>query len=358
MALNSSGPISLIGSTTGQSIAKELGLSETAQLSLFDSSVRNLLNVASGPISMFDGYGKSSAFAFTISTNQQEANLRTLALAAGWNGTSSVTATVSAGVYIWSDTTGTAALTINGSWPGGVTLVNNGYIIGKGGVGGAGTTESSGPGGTGGPAISLGINATITNNSGAYIAGGGGGGAARGGGGGGDGAGGGGGAGGGVGGSNYTAAGGTAGSIGASGGNGNDLNLDGFFSGSGGGGGRILPGTGGIGGTVFSPNCGGRGGGAGGGGGSDFAYYSTQQTGGTGGSAGNVGGNGNPGPNPYVVRDPGAAGGGGGWGASGGFALSFGSTSAGTPGAGGKAIALNGFTATRSGAGTTYGAVS
>jgi hypothetical protein len=32
--------------------------------------------------------------------------------------------------------------------------------------------------------------------------------------------------------------------------------------------------------------------------------------------------------------------------------------SSGNPGAGGKAIALNGFIVTRSGAGTTYGAVS
>ena len=71
MPLNSSGPISLIGSITGQSIAKELAVSETAQLSLFDSSVRTLLGVASGPISMFDGYGKSSGFSFTILYNQQ-----------------------------------------------------------------------------------------------------------------------------------------------------------------------------------------------------------------------------------------------------------------------------------------------
>jgi hypothetical protein len=32
--------------------------------------------------------------------------------------------------------------------------------------------------------------------------------------------------------------------------------------------------------------------------------------------------------------------------------------SSGSPGAGGRAIALNGFTVTRSGSGTTYGAVS
>lgn len=353
MALNNSGPISLSGSTAGQSIALELGLSAGTQLNLGNASVRTLAGVPSGAITMpTNFYGKSSTFSFSITTNQQEANLRSLALTAGWNGSSAVIATVNAGVYIWSDATGTAALTINGSWPGGVTLVNNGYIIGKGGTGGQGVAANSSSlknGAAGGPAISLGVNVTITNNSGAYIAGGGGGGAGSGSSAGGAGGAGGGGAGGGVGGSVPTRSGGTAGSVGSSGGNGS--NNPGDASSSGGGGGRILPGTGGAGGA--SSTWYGFGGGSGGGGGAQIPYYANP-TGGTGGSAGNTGGNAT---NPNS-GDVGGGGGGGGWGASGGSGSNGAGGTAGTAGSGGKAIALNGFTATRSGAGTTYGAVS
>ena len=337
MALNASGPISIAGTTAGESIQVELGGNGTTQMSLNDTAVRTLAGVASGQIAMpTNFYGKANSFSFTISTNQQEANLRTLALAAGWNGTSAVQATVSASVYVWSDNTSVAGLTIDGSWPGGVTLTNSGYIIGKGGEGGSsGGTTAGAPGG---PAISLGINATIVNNSGAFIAGGGGGG-------GGNLAGGGGGAGGGNAGSGrFSNAGGTGGAIGSSGNDGVAGALGGkgggagggaggtqatgppnpSLGGGGGGGGRILPGTGGAGGNASGPSAGG-----------------------AGGSAGNAGSVASP-SNSH------GSGGGGGWGASGGTA-SNGSIAG---GAGGNAIALNGYTATTSGSGTIYGAVS
>jgi hypothetical protein len=282
----------------------------------------------------------SPEFTFTISSNQQQADLRTLALAAGWDGSATLKATIGAGVYIWSDNTSVAGLTVTGSFPGGVEITNNGYIIGKGGKGGtaAGTTA----GASGGPAISLGINATIINGSGAFIAGGGGGG-------GGNVAGGGGGAGGGDGGlGRFSGTFGTGGSIGAAGGiGGGSVGLPGsgggagggaggtrieqgsgpgsfiLFGGGGGGGGRILPGTGGAGGV------------------------GTISTGGAGGSAGSAGSVASP-SNGH------GSGGGGGWGASGGTA-SNGSIAG---GAGGKAIALNGNAATTSGSGTIYGAIS
>jgi hypothetical protein len=61
MALNTSGPISLGGSTTGQSIALELGLSATGQISLNEADVRELAKVASGAITMpGDFWGKAS----------------------------------------------------------------------------------------------------------------------------------------------------------------------------------------------------------------------------------------------------------------------------------------------------------
>ena len=62
MTLNASGPISLGGSTAGQSINLELGQSATAQVSMNDTNVRSLAGVASGAIVMpTNFYGKSAA---------------------------------------------------------------------------------------------------------------------------------------------------------------------------------------------------------------------------------------------------------------------------------------------------------
>jgi hypothetical protein len=71
MTLNSSGPISLGGSTTGESVALELGLSPTGQISLDDAAVRSLLAKTgqSSEISLFDAYGKSSSISFASEYN-------------------------------------------------------------------------------------------------------------------------------------------------------------------------------------------------------------------------------------------------------------------------------------------------
>ena len=61
MALNSSGPISLGGTTAGQSIALENGGSGTSTISLNDAAVRSLAGVSSGAIIMpTNFYGKSN----------------------------------------------------------------------------------------------------------------------------------------------------------------------------------------------------------------------------------------------------------------------------------------------------------
>ena len=66
MALNSSGPISLGGATAGQSTNLELGKSATALVSMNDTDLRTLVNVASGVITMpTDFYGKSSVPPYT-----------------------------------------------------------------------------------------------------------------------------------------------------------------------------------------------------------------------------------------------------------------------------------------------------
>lgn len=172
MPLPVSGPISF------NDINVELGVAGTTQASLGQSSYRTLAGVPSGQISMSNFYGKSNQFAFTISTNQTNANLASLATSAGWNGSSKLIATIGSGVYVSSNSTGTPGLTVSGSFPGGVELINNGFIIGMGGAGGRGGGLSSGStsGGAGGTALSTSVAISITNNG--TVGGGGGGGGA------------------------------------------------------------------------------------------------------------------------------------------------------------------------------------
>jgi len=174
MSLPSSGPISL------SQVNVELGLSATAQISMNDAAVRTLFGRPSGAISMSDGYGKANAFSFTIASNTTNANLRTLAVNAGWNQTIKVIATINSGVFVSSNSTGTPALTVNGSFPGGVELINNGFIVGMGGNGGAGSGyiaegAVAGSGGSGG-GLALSVSSAITIRNNNTIAGGGGGG--------------------------------------------------------------------------------------------------------------------------------------------------------------------------------------
>lgn len=317
MALPSSGAISF------SNINAELSAATNAVRSLNDSAVRTLFSVATGAISMSNGYGKSSVWKATINTNQKEMNLATWARANGWDGSSAAEITVASGVYIWSDNTATPALT-TGSFPGGLTIINNGYIIGRGGNGGMGMAGSAG-----GNAISISQSCSITNNS--YIAGGGGGGSGSY-----YSAGGGGGAGGGVGGGNAGSA-----ALGQAGANGTATALCSGYNTTGGNGGRILPGAGGSGALGA-----GNGGGAGGGGGGDGYGNSYGGAGGSGGAAA-----------PSAASCSYSAGGGGGWGAAGG------ATYCSTGGwnfpaaAGGKAVALNGFTVSWISTGTLFGNV-
>jgi len=334
MALPSSGPLSL------SQVNTELDLTPKSQINLNSAIVRALFERPSGVISMSHGYGKASAFTATISSNQLNLNLRSWALANGWNGTSAATITVASGVYIWSNSTATAGMTIDGSWAGGLELVNNGFIIGMGGNGGS-LEQNGSPGGS---AVSLGLSVSIRNNN--YIAGGGGGGASIGGGGagGGSGSAGSGGSGGGPGSAGTSATtssncngvpalGGctpTAGSNGGgAGGGGGSIALccrpdlgcqqqTGSIGRASGGGGRILPGTGGVG-----HSCGGAGGGSNSNGGnSTWGSYT--------------------------------GGGGGGWGASGGNT----SAPSRSGGAGGRAVQLNGHSVTWLATGTRWGAIS
>lgn len=303
---------------------------------------------SSGEVNFSDFYGKAKPTTLTSGVNVTEI------LASDYIGDNG-TLTIPANVWVWSDDNTVAALTVDVD---NATIINNGYIIGRGGNGGYGVNDD---GDDGGPAIKVtGTNCFIQNNSGAYIAGGGGGGAS----GGwyGHGPGGGGGAGGGIGGGNVlssgtvSSTGGAGGAPGQSGSDGiggnNTLGKGGQAGGSGagvnensgtdstgtgGGGGRVLPGIG-VNATIPTGNGsdwpGGYGGGAGQKGGNNgYPYYqNTSTTGGTG------------------IRNMGA--GGGGWGAAGGDAILNGTTYA-TGGAGGKSI--QGSSSTYVNDGTLYG---
>jgi hypothetical protein len=348
------------GSISFNDINIELGNSSTQTISLNDSGVRTLFGVSSGSISMNVGYGKSNraVINYIISSSTQELSLTPSSFTGYIAGKSDITITVNSGIYVWSNNTSNPGLIVNGGLSSGDTLklVNNGYIIGKGGAGSRQGYYAAAPGFSGGNALKLLTNITIDNYS--YIAGGGGGGGGgtypyidsfTSGGGGGGAGGGNGGQGGGPDGypasrNNYLYFAGTGGSIGNSGTNGGQNPSGGNqTAGGGGGGGRILPGIGGGGGYA---GVGGQGGGAGGGGGG-ASTYGNGFNGGAGGSSNNAGGV------PSLNFVPG--GGGGGWGASGGRGASGYSNPGGS---GGKAIDLNGYSVTYINQGTVWGAVS
>lgn len=282
---------------------------------------------------------------------------------------------INSGVYVYSTSTSDPAIKIEKN---GVEIKNSGIIMGKGGQGGSANTSAgrtqTNTGLAGGPAIEIAsgtTGVTVTNNSGAYIAGGGGGGGA------GSGSsagtarvGGGGGAGGGNGGigsqnrgvgnsgqgdgattmnaqgsqgsfESASAARNAQGGYGGGGGNGYEFSLR--IMGTGAGGGTNVTGAHGT--TQGSVGYGAVGNAAWNG-----TSYGTHH-GGIGGAQGNAGGN---------SRDGGSGGGGGGFGASGGAGGNSGDTSSYSSsyagGAGGAAIKDNGATYTLTNNGTVYGA--
>tara|TARA_R110000796_G_scaffold182149_2_gene298676 strand:+ start:496 stop:1650 length:1155 start_codon:yes stop_codon:yes gene_type:complete len=241
------------------------------------------------------------------------------------------TLTIPADFWIWSDDNTQPALILDVV---GMTLINNGVIIGKGGAGGGRNGNNATAGSAGGQAINITASGiVITNNAGAYIAGGGGGG----------------------GGSEDEATNFGGGGGGAGGGAGGSGGGGGALSSTGGDAADVVHTSSNADGNQVVTYLGGHGGGAGGGGGTGD---------GTGSNRGSTGGGGGgrilPGVGGTTIIDGGSAGnagqggsgynagGGGGWGAAGG-----GSADAGG-GAGGAAISSsNAITLTDNG--TIYG---
>lgn len=119
-------------------------------------------------------------FTQTISTNTSNYNLRSAAIAAGWDQTLQLiaTVTINSGVYISASSTANPAFDTGTSFPLGstLTLINNGFIIGMGGAGGSSPNSNNpgNPGGAGGLALRAQHPISITNSG--TIGGGGGGG--------------------------------------------------------------------------------------------------------------------------------------------------------------------------------------
>jgi hypothetical protein len=184
MTLNASGPISLGGTTPGQSIALELNGPGTAQITLNDANVRTLAGVPSGAIIMpTNFYGKSNRVTINlvISANTQSYDVFNNRGPTYVSGTSDLIVTVNPGVNVGATNTGSYAMLVPSSFSPGdtVTIVNNGNIVGAGGNGGAGgpvSTTSATSGSSGGNALYINRPTTITNNNNIGAGGGGGGG--------------------------------------------------------------------------------------------------------------------------------------------------------------------------------------
>lgn len=163
------------------------GAASGTQRNINDTNVRYLAgipNSASG--SQINMNKLSGAGYFTKSSAGTALNVRSDCVANGWNQTGPVWYIINGTVY--SNSAGTASITISGSFPNGLILqINSGVIVtGFGGTGGAGVLGSSAPnvGLTGGVAIAVSgyTGGTLYIKNDGTIAGGGGGGASGGGG--------------------------------------------------------------------------------------------------------------------------------------------------------------------------------
>jgi hypothetical protein len=128
-----------------------------------------------------------TSLSYLISGTTYNFDMRATAISLGWGGSSPLefTVTIDVGQFVVSSSTSSYAFYISPSFPAGssLTLINKGYIVGRGGNGGAGGNGPVGAvggnagasGGGGGPALYVGYSTSITN-LGLIGAGGGGGG--------------------------------------------------------------------------------------------------------------------------------------------------------------------------------------
>lgn len=189
MALNGSGPISIAGTTAGESIQIELNGNGSTTMSLNDAAVRTLAGPAfetpATTIQMpTNFYGKSNraTINLTISANTYNYDVYANRGPTYTPGTSDITVTVDPGVFVGGNTPASYAMLVPSAFAAGdtVTIINNGSILGGGATGGPGGNsqgnQGGATGGTGGNSVYVNRPTTITNNGSIFSGGGGGGG--------------------------------------------------------------------------------------------------------------------------------------------------------------------------------------
>ncbi len=167
MALQSSGAIKLSEIQSEFGGANPVSLSEYYSGGSFVPAGTSGVP-SSGAISVGDFYGASNQYSFNIASDTLNADIRALAISDGWDGQTPLVVNINSSVTLYSNSTSTGGAVVSGSFPGGITIVNDGNITGQGG----GAAQA------GGPAMQVTTSdaVSVTNNSGAFIAGGGGGG--------------------------------------------------------------------------------------------------------------------------------------------------------------------------------------
>ena len=164
------------GLITFANLNTEMGYPSTQLVSLNDPAMRGLAKKASGIISLADFYGKANRIpvTITIAATTTDYVLNPSKVSGYVAGLMDVTFVINSGVVIGSTSTASAGLTISGFTTGDtVSIFNNGYVVGRGGIGGN-ANDSAGT--AGGLALSVSYATKITNNG--TIGGGGGGGGA------------------------------------------------------------------------------------------------------------------------------------------------------------------------------------
>ena len=129
MALQTSGTISLSNIQTEFGGTNPVSMSEYYRGGSYVTD-NNTEVPTSGSIDLSDFYGTVNIFTFNITSNTENANVATLASAAGWDGSQPLICNINSGVYVWSDTTSSAGLIISGSFAGGLTVNNSGSFGG------------------------------------------------------------------------------------------------------------------------------------------------------------------------------------------------------------------------------------
>ncbi|MES2372557.1 MAG: hypothetical protein V4557_08255 [Bacteroidota bacterium] len=180
-ALPSSGPLSTDMIKDWMYAAGEITFAEySGATSLAFLNSKSHLTDKTAPYSISDWYGYSVfVFNVTLTVNTSQYNVKTAAIAAGWDQTNPLlaTVTINTGVVVYSAAgSGVAAFNTGSTFPVGssMTIINKGSIVGYSGLGAA--YGSAGNGSAGGWAVETHINITINNTNGNIYGGGGGGG--------------------------------------------------------------------------------------------------------------------------------------------------------------------------------------